>query len=244
MVADAVFKYQCGAKSGELLEYIQHGPQHAALITELAQPTPMRGDDLLQCDGTYALYAKMSSVSISNIVSAVGGNNAGKQIPEILDAALMPIQKDCDGAARLAAENQAAEDAVRAAEAAAAAAEASGDADAVAAAEKAKAEAEAAAHEATVAAAAAKAKQEEMASVAAEKRAADEEAARLAAENQAAEDAVCAAEAACHLLQRCALQPLRPGFSVGFEWIRVPISFCDLSSSRDRWLCWLALLDC
>ena len=95
---------------------------------------------------------------------------------------------------------------------------------------------------AAVAAAAAKAKQEEMANLAAEKRAADE-AARLAAQNQAAEDAVRAAEAACHLLQRCALRPLRPGFSVGFEQIRVPISFCDLSSSPDR-LCWLALLDC
>ena len=96
VVADAVFKYQCTAESDELLEYIQHGPKHAALLTELAEPTPVRGEDLLECDGEYALYAKMSSVSISNIVSAVAGNRAGQQIPAILDAALVPIQPDCD----------------------------------------------------------------------------------------------------------------------------------------------------
>jgi hypothetical protein len=96
VVADAVFKYQCTAESGELLEYIQHGPKHAALITELAEPAPVHGEDLLECDGEYALYAKMSSVSISNIVSAVAGNRAGQQIPAILEASLVPIQPDCD----------------------------------------------------------------------------------------------------------------------------------------------------
>merc|ERR1712166_843353 len=101
VITDAVFKYQCTVEAdgqdSMLQEYLQHGPKHAALISQLAEPNAVHADELIQCEGKYAIYAKVSPISISLIVSAVGGNNAGKQIPAVLDAKLVPIQPDCEG---------------------------------------------------------------------------------------------------------------------------------------------------